>query len=117
MIGKTCSNKGKQRGELSLFQKAVGYRWVEEVKTKTFNEVGEEVEEVTQITKQLPPDTTSIAFWLKNRRSHRWKDKHEVTINQNINIVNSNDLHQLVHQTIVEDAEYKVVDQDKLSAS
>ena len=97
------------RMEMSLYQKAIGYKWTEEVKSKSVNEVGEEVEEVTQITKQLPPDTTSMIFWLKNRRSHRWKDKHEVTVNQNINLVTSNDLHQLIHQHII-DGEYTVVE-------
>lgn len=100
------------RVELSLFSKAVGYKWIEEVKSKTFNEVGEEVEEVTQVTKQLPPDNSAMFFWLKNRRAHRWKDKHEVTINQNVHIVSSNDLNQLVHQSII-DGEYTVVETGK----
>ena len=101
--------KADDRVELALLSKATGYKWVEEVKSKTINEVGEEVEEVTQITKQIPPDNSAIFFWLKNRRGHRWKDKHEVTINNNVNIVTSNDLTQLVSQHMME-GEYKVVE-------
>lgn len=93
--------------ELSLYEKAVGYTWSETVRNKVFNEQGEEVEEVTEIEKQLPPDNSAMIFWLKNRRSHKWKDRHEVTVTQNVNIVTSSELQQLVAQTI--DAEYKDV--------
>ena len=105
-------DKADDRVELALLSKATGHKWVEEVKSKTINDEGEEVEEVTQITKQVPPDNSAIFFWLKNRRAHRWKDKHEVTINQNVQIVTSNDLQMLVAQHI-DDADYKVIEPEQ----
>jgi len=31
-----------------------------------------------EITKEIPPDATSMIFWLKNRRSKEWRDKQEI---------------------------------------
>lgn len=97
------------RVEHSLYEKAVGYKWTEETRSKSMNEVGEEVEMMTQITKQLPPDNSAIFFWLKNRRGHRWKDKHEVTVNHNVNLVTNSELNQLVYENI-KDGEYKEIE-------
>ena len=33
--------------------------------------------ETTIITKHIPPDTGAAAFWLKNRRPDKWRDKPE----------------------------------------
>jgi len=30
------------------------------------------------IQEEVPPDTTACIFWLKNRRSSKWKDKQEL---------------------------------------
>ena len=100
------------RVEHALFSKATGHKWVEEVKSKTINDEGEEVEEVTQISKQLPPDNSAIFFWLKNRRAHKWKDKHEITVNQNITVVNSQELNQLIADHMI-DGDFKVVEDDQ----
>jgi hypothetical protein len=34
--------------------------------------------------KEYQPDTTSIIFWLKNRRPDKWRDKteHDVNVNE-----------------------------------
>ena len=29
-------------------------------------------------TEHVPPDTTAMIFWLKNRRPEQWRDKREV---------------------------------------
>ena len=34
-------------------------------------------QETTVITKHIPPDTGAAAFWLKNRRPDKWRDKPE----------------------------------------
>ena len=34
--------------------------------------------EITE--KEIPPDTTALIFWLKNRRPQEWRDKHEQEI-------------------------------------
>jgi len=54
----------------SLFQRATGYSHPsEEIKV-----VEGEIVRVP-ITKQYPPDTTAMIFWLKNRRPDLWRDK------------------------------------------
>lgn len=54
----------------SLFQRATGYSHPsEEIK------VVEGAVVRVPITKQYPPDTTAMIFWLKNRRPDLWRDK------------------------------------------
>lgn len=62
------------RVEVSLYQRAMGYEH-EEVDIRVIN--GELVQ--TPITKFYPPDTTAAIFWLKNRKSAEWRDRHEHT--------------------------------------
>ena len=31
-----------------------------------------------EITKEVPPDTTALIFWLKNRQPQKWRDKQQV---------------------------------------
>ena len=90
------------RVEISLYEKAVGYKWQEEIKTKKIDENGNPIEETTLIDKQLPPDNSAIFFWLKNRRGHRWKDKHEVTVNHNLNVLTTTDLNNLISASILD---------------
>lgn len=56
--------------EASLARRAQGFMRVKEV----FNPEG--VKELIQ--EEVPPDTTACIFWLKNRRSSKWKDKQEL---------------------------------------
>ena len=56
--------------EASLARRAQGFMRVKEV----FNPEG--VKELIQ--EEVPPDTTACIFWLKNRRSAKWKDKQEL---------------------------------------
>jgi hypothetical protein len=39
--------------------------------------MGSEVKTV-EYKEHVPPNPTSIIFWLKNRRPDRWRDKHDV---------------------------------------
>lgn len=41
----------------------------------------EEEVRVVDLKQELPPDTTAMIFWLKNRRPKEWRDKPEVDIN------------------------------------
>ena len=34
------------------------------------------------VTKKLPPDPTSMIFWLKNRQPDKWRDKKEVEVTE-----------------------------------
>jgi hypothetical protein len=59
--------------ERGLFEKATGYSVKEE---KVFNNNGEPM--IVPITKNYPPDTTAMIFWLKNRQPSKWRDKPEI---------------------------------------
>jgi len=64
------------RVERSLYHKAVGYTFDSE---KVFQFQGEIVRAPTK--EHVPPDTTAMIFWLKNRRKDTWRDRqeHELT--------------------------------------
>lgn len=67
--------KAKADAEVAnkLFHRALGYE-VEEVA-----EVMYKGKKETLISKrQVPPDVTSMIFWLKNRRPDAWRDKQEI---------------------------------------
>lgn len=56
----------------SLYHRAVGYTHdAEKILT-----VGGKVRRVP-FKEHVPPDPTSALFWLKNRRRHEWRDRHE----------------------------------------
>lgn len=71
-----CDN----RVERTLYHRAVGYEYMEEVPMKVKGDEGEEVK-VIEVRKHVPPDTTAMIFWLKNRRKDQWRDvsRHELT--------------------------------------
>lgn len=54
----------------SLFQRAVGYQYIE-----TKNEMSEQGMKKSVTTKEAMPDTTAQIFWLKNRQPEKWRDK------------------------------------------
>lgn len=82
---------GKAEADLtvtgSLFQRARGYEWDEEVpiKLKTVlydngKRLSEtETIEMRTVHRVVPPDTTACIFWLKNRRKDVWRDRQEHT--------------------------------------
>ena len=57
----------------SLFQRAVGYQYIE-----TKNEMSEQGMKKSVTTKEVVPDTTAQIFWLKNRQPKLWRDKQEI---------------------------------------
>jgi hypothetical protein len=57
----------------SLYRRALGYK---HKATKIFLHEGQPV--TVDYIERYPPDTTAAIFWLKNRRSDLWRDKHEV---------------------------------------
>lgn len=62
------------RAEATLYQKAMG--WVED-DVKIFQYQGNPI--VVPYKRIVDPDTTSLIFWLKNRRPNTWRDRHELT--------------------------------------
>ena len=65
-----------------LYERAMGYEHEEE-KIFQFNGSIMRVDTV----RHYPPDTTAAIFWLKNRQSKKWRDKHEVDANLSIPVV------------------------------
>lgn len=67
-----------------LHAKATGYRWLEQQAIKVKNADSSERVEIVELEREVPPDSTAIIFWLKNRRRHQWRDvqdhKHGGTV-------------------------------------
>lgn len=74
--------------ERSLYQKARGYVYTEQVaiKVKSVEYAdGKKVAEtedikVIDVERHAPPDTTAQIFWLKNRRKAEWRDRVETAV-------------------------------------
>lgn len=71
----------------SLYKRATGYEYdevvYERIETKV-DDVAEDEDDIKmevykkKVTKkELPPDPTSMIFWLKNRQKKKWRDKIE----------------------------------------
>lgn len=86
--------KGKDDadGEVAkaLFNRATGatikIEQAIKVKEVFYNDKGKKYKEkekveVVELTQEVPPDTTAIIYWLKNRQSSKWRDKIEHTVN------------------------------------
>lgn len=71
--------------ENALLKRALGYT-IE--KTKTFvkdDGNGNKVSHVEVTKEQVPPDATSMIFWLKNRKPNEWREKQSIKHTGNIN--------------------------------
>lgn len=68
-VAKTGKAGADDRVELSLYRRAMGYTYQSE---KVFQYQGEIVR--AEVTEHVPPDTTAMIFWLKNRRREQWRD-------------------------------------------
>lgn len=100
--------KGKEvvdrQVENALLKRALGYDYEEE--TKMIAESGKK--SIKVVKKHIPPDTTAIIFWLKNRKREQWRDVNKIEIDkpvqveQNTNIDLSNlskdELLKLTHE-------------------
>lgn len=74
--------------ELALFDRALGYTWEEEQAVRVKKDKDSETVEVVKIRRKLPPDATSMIFWLKNRRPDKWRDTRPT----DAPVINSNPL-------------------------
>lgn len=76
--------------EKSLLKRVRGFRYVEttrEVSNAPDQKNGKGKLVITKkVTKQVPPDPTSLIFFLKNRQPARWRDKREVEVDGNVTI-------------------------------
>lgn len=66
-VGKDAADN---RVEASLYHKATGYTYDS---VKIFQFQGQVIE--APYREHVPPDTTAMIFWLKNRRPEQWRDK------------------------------------------
>ena len=67
---KTAKEAADNRVERSLYARATGYSYPS---VKIFQNNGNPVE--VPYREHVPPDTTAMIFWLKNRRPKEWRDR------------------------------------------
>jgi len=82
------------RVENMLYKRAMGYRYeeitIEEIELKMGsgeNIIYQPATKTKTVIKEVVPDTTAQIFWLKNRKPGQWRDKHEMEVSGDINIV------------------------------
>lgn len=78
--------KGKEVADIevenALFKRAIGYRYKEKI--KEVKEIdGKKTTYVKEVEKEMPGDVAAQIFWLKNRKSSKWKDKQDIDIEDN----------------------------------
>lgn len=71
--------------ENALLKRALGYDYEEVTKEQvpiydpeTGIIIDYEMKITKKVTKHMPPDATSMIYWLKNRKYMVWRDKHEI---------------------------------------
>ena len=69
------------RVERSLYESALGFmcKIKKAVIVSDGKNIGSHIEMVNELH-QVPPNATSMIFWLKNRKPNEWRDKHEFVI-------------------------------------
>ncbi len=69
--------------ENALLKKALGYDYEEKTyRTTVDKETGKQKSTIATIVKKhVPPDTTAMIFWLKNRKPNKWRDRIENVVN------------------------------------
>lgn len=78
--------KGKEVADIevenALFKRAIGYKYKEVIKeVKEIN--GKKTTYVKEVIKEMPGDVGAQIFWLKNRKSNKWKDKQDIDLQDN----------------------------------
>lgn len=78
--------KGKEVADIevenALFKRAIGYKYKEVI--KEVKEIdGKKSTYIKEVIKEIPGDVGAQIFWLKNRKSSKWKDKQNIDIEDN----------------------------------
>lgn len=71
---KVAKSQADERVERSLYHRATGYT---HDAVKIFMPAGAKEPVYAPYREHVPPDTTAMIFWLKNRRPEQWRDKTE----------------------------------------
>jgi hypothetical protein len=77
--------------EMVLRQKAMGYEYEETKHYSGVDSLGREWSRSVTQTVKVPPDTTALIFWHKNRNPARWKDSYNhqnTSTNVQVNNIN-----------------------------
>ncbi|OUB20094.1 hypothetical protein BK708_19225 [Bacillus thuringiensis serovar yunnanensis] len=64
--------------ENALLKRATGYTYEEVTVEREKNGDDFESVETKRVKRQVPPDSTAIIFWLKNRKPDAWRDRREI---------------------------------------
>jgi hypothetical protein len=73
--------------ENSLLKRAMGMEVTEE--KVYYQEVDGKVTTKKEVVKkQIPPDTTAIIFWLKNRKPYEWRDRRHQVLEGELKVQN-----------------------------
>ena len=65
--------------ENSLLKRAQGYSYEEVTKIMSLDKEGNpQLKETRVVKKEVIPDVGAQAFWLKNRKPSKWRDKHDI---------------------------------------
>ena len=68
--------------ENALLKRAKGFYEVKEKRVEQWKDAdGVTREHTVIITREVPPDTTALIYWLKNRRPDLWRDRRDIDIN------------------------------------
>lgn len=84
---KAGKSAADERVERSLYHKAVGYTFESE---KVFQFQGQIIR--APVREHVPPDTTAMIFWLKNRRADDWREKSEHIVRHEVSQMSDDDL-------------------------
>jgi len=78
------------RVENALYKRATGYKYKEVTKERKYDKKNGQYEIVVtkEVEKEIPPDPTSIIWWLKNRKPDKWKDKIDLNVDGSLDVNN-----------------------------
>jgi hypothetical protein len=69
------------KAESALLKRALGYTYEEKTTELRIDDKGNAKPAVVKtVKKEVPPETGAIAFWLKNRKPEKWRDKQDVEL-------------------------------------
>jgi len=69
------------KAETALLKRALGYTYEEKTTELRIDENGNARPAVVRtVKKEVPPDTGALAFWLKNRKPEKWRDRQDIQL-------------------------------------